>query len=91
MRKIVLFRNNHTNKEGTRIKLYAAIDLHANNSVLKVRQPNDLALILEQLAPRKKKIQAIAVESTFNWYWPADGLMEGDYEVKLVNTLAVKT
>lgn len=84
------------------MKLYAAIDLHANNSVLvildekdklvlEVRQPNDLALILAQLAPHKKRIQAIAVESTFNWYWLVDGLMEDGYEVKLVNTVAVKT
>ncbi len=29
---------------------------------------------------------AIAVESTFNWYWMVDGLMEAGYSVKLVNT-----
>ena len=82
--------------------LYAAIDLHSNNSVLVIqdehdkvvyedRHPNDLAVILEQLSPYRKKIQAIAVESIFNWYWLVDGLMEAGYCVKLVNTVAVKT
>jgi len=83
------------------MKLYAAIDLHANNSVLVImdeedrvvheqRYPNELPGILAQLAPYKKKIQGIAVESTYNWYWLVDGLMEAGYIVKLVNTAAVK-
>lgn len=84
------------------MRLYAAIDLHSNNSVLVIlnqsdkvvyehRHPNDLPTILAQLKPHKKNIQAIAVESTYNWYWLVDGLMEAGYEVKLVNTVAVKT
>jgi len=83
------------------MKLYAAIDLHANNSVLVIlnekdrvvleeRRPNDLKVILAELAPYKKRIQAIAVESTYNWYWLVDGLMDEGYDVKLVNTAAVK-
>jgi transposase len=83
------------------MKLYAAIDLHANNSVLVVlnekdkvmleeRRPNDLKAILAELAPYKKRIQAIAVESKYNWYWLVDGLMDEGYNVKLVNTAAVK-
>ena len=83
------------------MKLYAAIDLHANNSVLVVlnekdrvvleeRRPNELKAILAELAPYKKKIQAIAVESTYNWCWLVDGLMDEGYDVKLVNTAAVK-
>ncbi len=84
------------------MRLYAAIDLHSNNSVLVIlnqsdkvvyekRHPNDLPTILAQLKPHKKSIQAIAVESTYNWYWLVDGLLEAGYEVKLVNTVAVKT
>jgi len=84
------------------MRLYSAIDLHSNNNVLVIldednhsvyerRLPNDLALILEQLAPYRERIEAIAVESTFNWYWLVDGLMEAGYTVKLVNTSAVKT
>lgn len=83
------------------MKLYGAVDLHSNNNVLVVldeqdrvvverRLPNELAVILTHLAPYRKKIEAIAVESTFNWYWLVDGLMEAGYAVKLVNTVAVK-
>lgn len=84
------------------MKLYVGIDLHSNNSVLVIldetdkvvyehRHPNELAIILEKLAPHREDIQAIAVESTYNWYWLVDGLMEAGYIVKLVNTVAVKT
>lgn len=83
------------------MRLYAAIDLHSNNSVLVIldeedkivyerRHPNELPAILAQLAPYHEQIQAVAVESTFNWYWLVDGLMDAGYAVKLVNTAAVK-
>jgi transposase len=83
------------------MKLYGAIDLHSNNNVLVLldeqdrivyerRMPNDLAKVLEALAPYRKRTEAIAVESTFNWYWLVDGLQEAGYTVKLVNTAAVK-
>lgn len=83
------------------MKLYGAIDLHSNNSVVVVmdeqdhvlyekRLPNDLKIILGHLATYREKLEAIAVESTFNWYWLVDGLMEAGYVVKLVNTVAVK-
>jgi len=82
-------------------KLYAAIDLHSNNGVLVIldekdkvvyerRLPNTLAVVLAELKPFRQQIQAVAVESTFNWYWLVDGLMEAGYEVRLVNTVAVK-
>jgi transposase len=84
------------------MKLYSGIDLHSNNSVLVLldekdrvvyerRLPNRLADILRELAPYREIIEAIAVESTYNWYWLVDGLMENGYTVKLVNTMAVKT
>jgi transposase len=76
--------------------------LHSNNSVLVIldeddkivyerRLPNELPFILAQLAPHRQSIEAIAVESTYNWYWLVDGLMEAGYNLKLVNTAAVKT
>src|SRR3989344_2343891 len=82
--------------------LYASIDLHSNNSMLVVldekdavvyekRLPNELSAILGQLAPYRKEVKAVAVESTYNWYWLVDGLMAAGYEVRLVNTVAVKT
>ncbi len=84
------------------MKLYAGIDLHSNNSVIDLldekdkvvynkRLPNDLPTILSELSPYQSKIEAIAVESTFNWYWLVDGLMESGYRVHLVNTAAVQT
>ncbi len=83
------------------MKLYGSIDLHANNNVVALlgerdqvvyqrRLRNDLSYILSELAPYKEAIQGLAVESTFNWYWLVDGLMEAGYQVHLVNTAAVK-
>jgi len=37
----------------------------------------------------RAEVQGVAVESTFNWYWLVDGLMEAGYSVDLVNTSAV--
>ena len=84
------------------MKLYCGIDLHSNNSVIVIldetdkviyqkKLNNDLELILQQLSTFIDDIVAIAIESTFNWYWLVDGLQAAGYEVKLVNTAAVQT
>src|SRR5262245_64437410 len=81
--------------------LYGGIDLHATNSVIALmneqdeviyqkRLPNDLPTILEQLAPYHADIEGLVVESTYNWYWLVDGLMEADYRVHLANTAAIQ-
>ena len=81
--------------------LYGGIDLHANNSVVVLlneqdeviyqkRLPNDLATILEQLAPHRTEMQGVVVESTYNWYWLVDGLMEAGYRVHLANPAAMQ-
>ena len=83
------------------MELYAAIDLHSNNSMLVVldkddhvilerRLKNDLEHIRLALAPYRESICGIAVESTYNWYWLVDGLMSEGYRLHLVNTAAVK-
>ncbi len=83
------------------MRLYAGIDLHANNSYVAVidetdelvvakRYRNDLGLICKALEPHRRAIQGIAVESTFNWYWLVDGLEAEGYRVHLVNTLAAQ-
>lgn len=83
------------------MKLYAAIDLHSNNSVVVIidendrivyekRLPNRLDLIVSAMAPYRLDVEAVAVESTYNWYWLVDGLMDAGFEVKLVNTAAVR-
>jgi len=84
------------------MKLYCGIDLHSNNSVIVIldetdkviyqkKLNNDLEVILQQLSPFNDDMVAIAIESTFNWYWLVDGLQAAGYEVKLVNTTAVQT
>jgi len=81
--------------------LYSAIDLHGNNNVTLVldeqdqvvyqkRLTNHLPLILEKLAPFQAQLQGVVVESTFNWYWLVDGLMEADYRVHLANPTAIQ-
>jgi len=83
------------------MKLYGAIDLHSTNNVTVVideqdgvvyqkRLPNDLALILKQLSVYQSELEGIVVESTYNWYWLVDGLMEQGHKVHLANTAAIQ-
>src|SRR5213079_3370056 len=83
------------------MKLYGAIDLHSTNNVTVVineqdqvvyqkRLPNDLSLISQQLSSYRASLQGIVVESTYNWYWLVDGLMEKGYRVHLANTAAIQ-
>src|SRR5919108_2544238 len=81
--------------------LYGGIDLHANNSVVVLlneqdeviyqkRLPNDLLMLLGQLAPYQAEVKGLVVESTYNWYWLVDGLMEASYRVHLANPAAMQ-
>jgi len=81
--------------------LYGGIDLHANNSVIvllneqdkviyRKRLSNDLPMILGQLGPYRPEIKGLVVESTYNWYWLVDGLMEAEYRVHLANPAAMQ-
>ena len=81
--------------------LYGGIDLHANNSVVVLlneqdqviyqrRLANHLPTILEQIAPYQADITGVVVESTYNWYWLVDGLMEARYRVHLANPAAIQ-
>jgi len=83
------------------MKLYCGIDLHSNNHYVTIideqdkplyqkRLKNDLAMTLQTLEPYREYLAGVAVESTFNWYWLVDGLLEAGYAVDLVNTSAVK-
>lgn len=82
------------------MKLYGGIDLHSNNSVVALldeedrvlyrkRLGNDAALVLEALAPYREAITGLVVESTYNWYWLVDALMDAGYRVHLANTAAI--
>jgi len=77
-------------------KLYIGNDLHSNNNVISIidsenkpvwsgKLKNSLTDVREKLEPYKDRIQGIVVESTFNWYWLVDGLMENGYKVHLSN------
>ena len=82
------------------MKLYGGIDLHSNNSVVALldeqdkvvygrRLPNDIEIVLAELAPFRDAVEGVVVESTYNWYWLVDGLMEAGYDVHLANTAAI--
>jgi len=84
------------------MELYAGLDLHSRNTyigildkelnkVFKKRVSNDIELIKETLTPFRDQLKGLVVESTFNWYWLVDGLMDAGYsDVHLANPSAIK-
>ena len=83
------------------MELYGAFDLHSSNNYLgiidsndkriyKKKLPNDPQTILTTLEPYKGNLLGLVVESTFNWYWLVDLLMDHDYTVHLANPSAIK-
>jgi len=81
--------------------LFCGIDLHSNNSFIVVsddtdkvlysrRLPNNLGEICTALSPYKAQLSGVVVESTYNWYWLVDGLMDAGYTMHLANTTAIK-
>ncbi|PIR17167.1 MAG: IS110 family transposase, partial [Deltaproteobacteria bacterium CG11_big_fil_rev_8_21_14_0_20_49_13] len=53
--------------------------------ILSRRLPNDKEKILTTLLPYRGQIKGIAVESTCNWYWLVDALMDKNYPMHLGN------
>ena len=84
------------------MQLYAGLDLHSRNTYIGImdkefkrvfgkRVSNNLSLILKTLDPFCDQLKGIVVESTFNWYWLIDGLMDAGYQcVHLANPSAMK-
>src|SRR5712691_11032789 len=77
-------------------KVIAGMDLHSNNVVIGVmdmdgkrvgekKLPCELKAVVKFLAPFKKRLEQVAVESTYNWYWLVDGLKALGYPVVLAN------
>src|SRR5882672_7444091 len=77
-------------------KVMAGIDLHSNNVVIGImdtdgkrvtsaKLPCELKEIAKFLAPFKKRLEQVAVESTYNWYWLVDGLQALKYPVVLAH------
>ena len=76
--------------------LYTGFDLHSSNTyvgivdedgkrIWKKKLQNDPGLISLALKPFKEDIVGIVVESTYNWYWLVDLMMEEGYRVHLAN------
>ena len=83
------------------MQLYCGLDLHSNNTYAGIidqggkrivrakleNKPEDLANFL---SPYKHALEGIVVESTYNWYWMVDLLMDEDYKVHLANPSAIQ-
>lgn len=83
------------------MELYSAIDLHSNNSqvgiidaqqnrVMSRKIVNSPDVIINTFAPYKDQLKGIVIESTLNWYWLADLLIEKGYKVHLANPCAIQ-
>ena len=79
---------------------FVGIDLHSNNNytvianqqgrrLFEKRLPNELDIILGRLS-EYDPIGGVALESTFNYYWLADGLVDAGYRTLLANPLAME-
>lgn len=84
------------------MKLYSGFDLHSNNNYLgiidqngkrifKKKLDNDPKQILQTLQPFRPDLMGAVVESTYNWYWLVDLLMDEGYRVHLANPAAIQT
>jgi Transposase and inactivated derivatives len=82
-------------------KLIAGIDLHGNNVMIGVINQDgkrithrklecDLKQVTQFLEPLKPRLQSMAVESTFNWYWLLDGLRDKGYPIDLANPARIE-
>ena len=83
------------------MKLYGAFDLHSSNNyfavldekgkrIFKRRLPNDVPTILDAANRYRRDLKGIVVESTYNWYWLVDTLMDEGYRVHLANPAAMQ-
>jgi transposase len=81
--------------------LFCGIDLHSNNCFVVIsddddrglysrRLPNNLDQICAALDPYRTNLFGVVVESTYNWYWLVDGLIDAGYPLHLANTTAIK-
>src|SRR5437667_9250770 len=77
-------------------KVVAGMDLHSKNVVIGVMDMDgkrlasrkvscELKEVVKFLAPFKSRLEKVAVESTYNWYWLVDGLQAQQYPVVLAN------
>jgi transposase len=57
--------------------------------VYRHRLANAASVVVAALAPFRDQIEGLVVESTYNWYWLVDDLMDAGYRVHLANTAAM--
>src|SRR5712691_9783102 len=94
--------NNNTKTERRPMKkVMAGMDLHSNNVVIGImdtdgkrlasqKLPCELKAAAKFLTPFKSRLEKVAVESTYNWYWLVDGLQSLKYPVVLANPAAME-
>lgn len=82
-------------------RVVAGMDRHSNNVVVGImdlegkrlgsrKLPCELDEVVKFLAPFRKRLEQVAVESTYNWYWLVDGLRALSYPVVLANPAAME-
>ncbi len=70
--------------------------MHSSNNYIDVLNAEDKRLyskrhdnriddVLKVLGKFKASLQGVVIESTYNWYWLVDGLMDQGYTVHLAN------
>ena len=86
--------------EEKRRELFCGVDLHSTNGVYHIddkggecvfhrRLENVLDIVLKMLEPFKDDLVSVAIESTYNWHWLGDALMDAEYPVVLANPAAM--
>ena len=82
--------------------LMAGLDLHSNNIVAGIvdlkgnrithrKLECKLDSVIEFLSAHRDRLDTVAVESTFNWYWLVDGLKANAFQVVLANPTQIQT
>ena len=78
------------------MKLYIGCDVHSSSSVVAVvdesgkrlftrKVRNEPERVLEVLEPMREEVVGVVVESTYNWYWIVDAVMDEGYKAHLAN------
>gem|GEM_PF-160491 len=70
--------------------LHVAIIDDQQNRVFYRKLANDPDVITNAFAPYRERLKGVVIESTFNWYWLADLLIEKGYAVHLANPCGIQ-
>jgi len=83
------------------MQLYIAFDVHSSSSVVAVvdedgkrlfskKVHNDPETVVKILRPLPGEVVGVVVESTYNWYWIVDAVMDAGYRAHLANPSKVQ-